>query len=138
MVRNIVLYYIYRVWFPQFLTETLNTAPDNYASAKVPFLHPSKLQITNNSNMSYNIPLLEKFITTFVIIVSQRSGRYLNNKILSSNWWFILDMKVATLQKKYITCVSGFCNDRYLRNLQESSKKAIYSLLFTGTFFFTN
>lgn len=48
---------------------TLITVPDNYASAKMAFMHPSKVQVLKNSNMPFDRLLLKTFITTFIFVV---------------------------------------------------------------------
>lgn len=78
----------YRIYYPPFRFCFLsylmvNTVPDQYASTKVAFLHPSKLHVSKISNMSKNIidHCLKRVLTTFVIDVSLLSGEIFAFKI---------------------------------------------------------
>lgn len=64
--------------------------PDNHASAKVAILHQSKMHVSENS-MSYDRPLLNGFITTFVINVSHLSGEIITfEKLIPTEKYFFL------------------------------------------------
>lgn len=54
-------------------TETINTVSDNYASAEVAFMYPSKLHECKNKKLPYARPLLKEFINTFVVKLSHLS-----------------------------------------------------------------
>lgn len=49
--------------------------PANCPSTIVAILHPSRVNVSENSNLTYDIPFLKEFINTFATDVSQLSGQ---------------------------------------------------------------
>lgn len=52
----------------------INNVPGSYNRTMVASLQPSKVHVSKNSNIPYDRPLLNEFITTFVIDVPHPSG----------------------------------------------------------------